>query len=199
MAGRKPKQEERLEPSNIEKVIGLLSGENPITKKAACELLNISYNTTRLTKLIEEFKSKKKKDLEMRAEKRGKPESDQEVGFVISSYLTGSSVEHIANSLYRGTTFVNSILDKYNVPRRSRSYNYFKPEPVPEGAMRDRFKVGERVYSMQYDSLAKIDGEIPNKIYGFAYRVWLQDEKWQQFAYVPACELASLEHIQKYV
>lgn len=199
MAGRKLKQEERLESANIEKVIALLEGASPITKKAACEILNISYNTARLSKIIEEFKAKKKKDAEMRAEKRGKPETDSEVGFVISSYLTGSSVEHIANSLYRGTTFVNSVLERYNVPRRARSYDYFRPEAVPDGAMRDRFTLGEKVYSMQYDSLARVEAEMPHKDYGFVYRIWLQDDRWQQYAHVPACELASLEHIKQYV
>jgi hypothetical protein len=199
MAGRKQKQEEKLDPSNIERVIGLLSGGSPITKKAACEILNISYNTARLTKLIEDYKAKKKKDAEMRSEKRGKPATEQEVGFIISSYLTGSSVEHISSSLYRGTDFINSVLERYHVPRRSRSYNYFRPEVVPEGAMRDRFKVGDLVYSMQYDSLAKIEAEMPHPVYGFAYRIWLKDEKWKQFAYSAACELASLDHIKNYV
>lgn len=49
----KVKEGEKLTPSNIEKVIGLLEIEKPISKKDACELLNISYNTTRLARIIE--------------------------------------------------------------------------------------------------------------------------------------------------
>ncbi len=50
----KKKEYEKLTPSNIQHVIELLSKERPITKKEACEILNISYNTTRLNKIIEE-------------------------------------------------------------------------------------------------------------------------------------------------
>ena len=53
MAKIKKKEGENLTETNIEKVIGLLEQEKPITKKQACEILNISYNTTRLTKIIE--------------------------------------------------------------------------------------------------------------------------------------------------
>ena len=36
-------------------VIAKLEAEKPITKKAACELLGIAYNTTRLDNLIQEY------------------------------------------------------------------------------------------------------------------------------------------------
>jgi len=52
----KAKEHENLSEANIKKVIELLEAEKPITKKEACEVLNISYNTTRLSKIIEEFK-----------------------------------------------------------------------------------------------------------------------------------------------
>ena len=59
--------------------------------------------------------------------------------------------------------------------------------------MRDEFKVGVKVYSMRYDSLARIDGEFKKGV----YRVFLLSEKQNQFAYQPAEELASLEHLEK--
>jgi hypothetical protein len=46
MAVRK-KREEKLSEANINKVIELLAAEKPITKKEACEILHIAYNTTR--------------------------------------------------------------------------------------------------------------------------------------------------------
>ena len=37
-------------------VIAKLEAEKPITKKLACEMLGIAYNTTRLENLIQEYK-----------------------------------------------------------------------------------------------------------------------------------------------
>ena len=44
----KKKSYEKLDDINIKRVIDALESEIPITKKDACEILNISYNTTRL-------------------------------------------------------------------------------------------------------------------------------------------------------
>ena len=56
--GVKKKEHEKLDDATIERVIGLLEGEKPITKKEACEALNIRYNTTRLKNIIEEYQEK---------------------------------------------------------------------------------------------------------------------------------------------
>ena len=65
------------------------------------------------------------------------------------------------------------------------------------GATRDRFKVGEIVYSARYDSTARIQSEQQHPQYGWIYGIWLLNEKWLQSAYQPACELASLEHLRE--
>jgi len=197
MATRKSKSEtERLDDANMERVIALLEpkdGSKAITKKDACNALNISYNTTRLASLIEKYKDNKAKDAERRAEKRGTPASAQEINFVIESYLEGETIDSISKSLYRGPIFVGSILEKYAVPKRQHGHSYFKPELIPEEAMRDSFKVGEKVYCARYDSLAQIEGIFkPGQ-----YRVYLLDDKWRQFAYQPAVEMASLDHLRK--
>ena len=44
----KAQEHEKLTEANISHVIKLLEAENPITKKEACDILNITYNTTRL-------------------------------------------------------------------------------------------------------------------------------------------------------
>ena len=46
--GVKKKSHEKLDSANIQRVIDLLEQDEPITKKEACEMLNIRYNTTRL-------------------------------------------------------------------------------------------------------------------------------------------------------
>lgn len=193
MATRKSKNadNERLDDASLDKAIELLANKG--TKKDACAILNISYNTTRLGTLIEKYLEKKKYEQSKRAEKRGTPPTTAEINYVISSYLEGDTVDSISNSLYRSSSFVNSILHKYDVPIRNIPHNYFKPRLIPDGAVRDSFSIGEKVYSARYDSLAKIHGEFAKGV----YRIFLLSDKWQQFAYQEAAELASLEHIRK--
>lgn len=202
MATRKSKnaEEERLEDTNIEKVIKLLEpgdGSKPITKKLACELLNISYNTTRLGTILEKYKEKKERESRFRAERRGKPATQDEIQYTITEYMRGAAVSVIAEELYRSAGLVNQILDDYGVPRRGASYDYFKPEMVPEEAMRNRFTIGEVVYSTRYDSLAKVEAEQLHASGAYVYRLWLLSDKWLQFCYQPAYELASLDHLRK--
>jgi hypothetical protein len=196
MATRKTKnsEEEKITPENLDKVILLLEGEKPITKKEACSILNIAYNTTRLGTLIEKHKEKKVRDQERRREKRGKPATPDEIKYVIESYLEGLAIENICNAIYRPTAFVHSILENYAVPIRSKSYDYFKPQLIPDGAVKDKFKQGEVVYSTRYDSVCRIEDEVPHH-QERVYRVWLLNERWKQYAYQPASELASLEHL----
>lgn len=195
-------EEEKMTDANILRVIGLLEpteeGTKPITKKLACELLGMAYNTTRLVTVINEYKERKAKERERRAAKRGKPAAPDEVQYVIQDYINGETIDSISKSLYRSTQFVKGILEKHAVPIRSQKHDYFKPELVPEDAVRERFKVGEVVYSARYDSTARIDAEIENSPkHGWVYRLWLKAERWQQCCYQPASELASLEHLRE--
>lgn len=198
MATRRTKnsENERLDDASIERVLTLLEptdGSKPGTKKDACAILGIAYNTTRLAALLEKYKERKASDATRRAEKRGKPATSAEVSFVIQSYLEGATVDHISTSLYRSATFVKTILERNSVPIRQVGHSYFKPGLVPDEAVRESFKVGEKVYSMRYDSLARIDAEFKKGV----YRVFLLSDKQNQYAYQPAEELASLEHLVK--
>lgn len=197
MATRSKNTEERLDDASMERVIAALEPKEgkPITKKEACQILNISYNVTRLGTLIEKYKEKKERDASRRASLRGKPATQDEIVFIISEYLEGETVDAISKSAYRGPSFINGILEKYNVPIRSRSHDYFKPEIIPEGAMRGRFSIGEKVYSARYDSLAVIETETLTEKYGYVYRIWLLSDKWLQYANQEAYELASLQHL----
>jgi len=201
MARKKSASEEELmTDANIAKVIKLLEpeeGTKAITKKDACQILGMAYNTTRLGTIIEEWKKKQTKNAERRAEKRGKPVTDEERVYIISEYLNGETVDSISKATYRSSTFVKSVLEANSVPIRVPGSSYFTPELIPEGAVRDRFKLGEVVYSTRYDSTARIDAESFSKQHGWIYRVWLLAEKWQQNAYQEATELASLEHLRQ--
>ena len=96
------KDDERVNDAGIERVIAYLETKGA-TKKGACEMLNITYNTTRLDKLINVYKEKKVYEAERRAKNRGKPATDGEVTFVIEGYLQGRSVEALANYLQKQT------------------------------------------------------------------------------------------------
>lgn len=190
-------ENERLDDANMERVIKLLEpteeGAKPITKKLACEFLNISYNTTRLGTLIEKYKENKIKVAAKRAEKRGKPATNAEITYAIQSYLEGGTIDSISKSLFRSAGFINHILEENNVTRRRPGHNYFNPSLIPDEAVRTKFAMGEKVYSARYDSLATVLAEFkPNQ-----YRIFLLADKWRQYAYQPAEELASLEHLRK--
>lgn len=201
MATRRTKSSdlEKLDPQNLDKVIALLEPEDgkPISKKDACAMLCIAYNTTRLASLIEKHKEKKLAVAARRAALRGKPATTQEVQFIISSYLEGDTVSSLAERTYRSVGLITQILENHSVPIRAKAHDYFRPELIPEAAMRDRFKVGEVVYSARYDSTARIDGELENSSkHGWVYRLWLMSDKWKEYCYQPASELASLQHLR---
>lgn len=195
------KEIDKMTPQNIERVISLLEPKlpetKPITKKDACQILGMSYNTTRLQQILDDYKAKKAREKQLRDQKRGKPADPQEIQFIVKEYLNGESIDQISKSCYRSSAFIKDILEKHEVPMRGVSYNYFKPELIPEGACRDRFKIGEVVYSARYDSMCKIDSEQFSEKHGWVYRVWLLAERWQQYAYQEYYELASLEHVRE--
>jgi len=203
MAGRKRStlEEERMTDANITKVIQMLEsppeGEKPWTKKECCQFLGMTYNTTRLGTIIENFKSTKERTQQRRKELRGKPVSADDVVFVISEYLGGETIDSISKSTYRSPGVIKRILEANAVPIRVPGSNYFTPELIPDDATRERFALGEVVYSARYDSLAKITSEQLDPKYGYVYRVWLMSESWLQSAYQEAYELASLEHLRK--
>ena len=154
---------ELMTPANISRVIRLLEpteeGVKPITKKDACQILGMAYNTTRLGTIIEDFKKAQARDAERRAALRGKPATQEDVVYIISEYLNGETVDYISKRTYRSPTFIKRVLEDNAVPIRVPGATYFKPQLVPEGAVRDRFKIDEVVYSARYDSLARIDTE----------------------------------------
>lgn len=187
-------------PANISRVIRLLEptedGVKPITKKDACQILGMAYNTTRLGTIIDEYKKTQARNAQRRAELRGKPATKEDVVYIISEYLSGEPVDSISKRTYRSPTFIKNILEANAVPIRVPGHTYFSPELIPDGAVRDRFVLGEVVYSARYDSLARIDAEQKTDKHGWVYRIWLLSDKWLQNAYQEAHELASLQHLR---
>lgn len=190
---------EKMTDVNILKVIKLLEPQDnkPITKKDACQMLGMAYNTTRLASIIEEFKQKQQRIAEQKAKLRGKPISDSERINIIQEYLLGATVEAISKLTYRGSHLIKQVLEDNSVPIRQPGHNYFTPQLIPEGAMRDRFNCGEVVYSARYESMAKIKSEKLDPKHGYIYSLWLLSERWLQWCWQPHYELASLEHLRK--
>ena len=195
MARKRVNDNELLSDANIEKVIALLSAEKPITKKAACEILNISYNTTRLDSIINNFKDKKDHERQQREKKRYKAASHEEVDLIVSSYLEGDPISKIASRIYRSDNFVKNILERVSCPKRVQGSDYWNPELIPEAAIREKFNPKEKVWSARYNSMAIIYSEVDKQ--PGVYKVWLDAEEWQQFAYQPYWELASLDHLRE--
>ena len=195
---RKAAPSEKLTDANLDAVIEKLAAEKPITKKAACEFLGINYNTTRLDSLIEAHTKKKEFSAEMRAKKRYTPASKEEIDLIISSYLEGDPISSISKRSYRSDNFVSNVLDRVGCPKREIPHSYFHPGIFPDSCVSKEFKIGQKVYSSRYDSMATIKGITKSKDGDLVYSIWLEDEKWQQYAYQPWWELGSLEHLKQH-
>ena len=159
------KKHENLTKANIAKVIELLEQDKPITKKEACSILNITYNTTRLGKIIDEHKLDIERTSRMKAKLRGKPATDDDIRFVVQRYLTGENVSSIASSMYRSPAFVKSIIEKIGVPMKlpEGDYEGRRTAMLPDQCVADEFKVGEVVWAIRKNYPAKIVREITVK------------------------------------
>jgi len=193
MARKKVNINEKLDDNSMERVIKYLS-EKGAKKTIACQMLSISYNTTRLDKLIQTYLEKKEYNAKRRAEKRGKPATEEEIKYVISEYLEGSSIVDISKSLFRSSVFVKNILDEYNVPERDTSTDYFHPKLIPDNAIRNRFAIGEKVWSARYNTIVEIIKELFQKGQ-YIYQIYILKD--MQYGYQPAHELGSLEDLKK--
>ena len=166
MARVKKKEHEKLTQENIQHVITLLSSDKPITKKEACEILNISYNTTRLNRIIEDFQDKQNFRAKRKAQLKGKPASAAEIKEAITSYLRGDSVSQISQGMYRSTGFVRAILDRVGVPTRPASVEERKGYAfLPDECVSDEFAEGETVWSAFYHAPATVVKETTNASY----------------------------------
>ena len=117
----KKKEYENLSNSNVLKVIGLLSPTNetkPITKKEACEILNIAYNTSRLDKIIADYHDNVDYVAKRKKMNRGKPATNEEITEIVTGYLRGEPIADTAKSLYRSPAFVKSLIERVGVPER---------------------------------------------------------------------------------
>lgn len=195
----KAKTGEDLSDSNVGKVVALLENKTKkITKKEACDLLHITYNTTRLDTIINNYKQDQIQRKEMRAKRRGKPPTADEISCIIRDYLEGDSIQKISEKTYRGIVFVKNVIKSHDLPTRIPGATFWKDVPlIPEAACCETFADNETVYSARYHALGVIKGSFVDKKKQRAYRVFILGEDNKFMAYQPAYELASLKHLEK--
>ena len=209
MARVKKKEHEKLTQENIQHVMNLLSGERPITKKEACEILNISYNTTRLNRIIEDFQDKQNFRATRKAQLKGKPASKDEIKDAIMSYLRGESISEISQTMYRSAGFVKGILDRVGVPTRPAAVeDRLGYAFLPDECVSDEFSVGETVWSAFHHAPAVVEKEYEKPLYIEKYNskcysiyVWENTEGFVRGGYYAAslaCDLGKLTHLEEY-
>jgi hypothetical protein len=163
MAGKvKAKQHENLSEANVKKVIELLECEKPVTKKEACEILNISYNTTRLNKIIQEYKDGVAELQRRRAANRGKPATPYEIQACIEGYLDGEALADIAKRIFRSSGFVKEVIDRVGVPQKVVGADYRYPGIIPEQCAREEFEYGQIVWHARRHCMAIVLEEKDN-------------------------------------
>ena len=163
--GVKRKSHENLTDAYISNVIELLQQDEPITKKEACEILNIRYNTTRLQRIIDEYNEVWEYKEKRKSQNRGKGATRDEIKSVIEYYLDGDNISEIATRTYRSNAFVKAILERVGVPEKlskeahSKCYRH-KYQMLPEECVKDKFEDGELVWSVRDNGVAKILREL---------------------------------------
>ena len=154
--GIKKKDHERLDDSTISRVVALLESNNPITKKEACEHLNISYNPARLNKIIQEYKDNIEFKKRMYKNKKGTPFSELEIKEIVSDYLNGYSITQIARNLYRSVHIIQKKIKDLHLPERRKKPSYWSPDIIPDEAVSEKFEPGELVWAARYNAVAEI-------------------------------------------
>ena len=221
MARIKKKDHEKLTSSNIQHVITLLEGEKPITKKEACAILCISYNTTRLAKIIADHAENIAYKEERKNRNKGKAASDYEIKEAVTMYLKGENVTTIAQSLFRSAGFVRAILDRLGVPTKPSSVEErVGTGYLPENCIAEEFEVGELAWSAKYHAIVEIQHEMTpeyakskkgvggteylkkygSRCYATIVRKSTDDFGTPQgfFAFDLAYDLGKLSHLEKY-
>jgi hypothetical protein len=211
----KVKEHENLSDANIERVIDLLKESKPITKKSACEILNISYNTSRLQTIMDNHISRKKHEKAQRDKNRGKPATTYEIESTIKLYLEGAPISDIAKQLYRSPSFINAIIERLGVPKKETGDDKYLVGILPDQCVAQEFKPGQVVWSSKYHSPCEVISEAEDTFYEEkygckVYKIYVieaLDEVNCDFPRVTvggfhasslAYDLGSLEHLAQY-
>ena len=215
MAIRQKKQE-RLEEDNLNRVQEALASSTPITKKEACEMLNISYNTTRLSRIMEDHNETLRYRATRKSQLKGTKATDLEIKQTIEWYLDERPISDIAKAMYRSSTFVKNIINRVGVPEKRPKTEQQGSGYLPEECVSDTFEPGEKVWYTRKDLPARVIKEFRNDTnyedkYGSKcyqiYVIELTDFESPYFGFIKeggyyatalAYDLGSLKHLEKY-
>jgi len=213
------KKHENLTEANISNVIELLQAEKPITKKEACSILNIAYNTTRLNNIIAEFRETMDFRAIRKAQNKGKGATKQEITATVKMYLDGSNISDIAKSLYRSPAFIKGIIERLGVPQKLSMTDFEgrRNAMLPEQCVADEFDLEERVWAIRQNYPAIVQRELkPEVAEERGYKVYLvstiectqddlKDTYFPHLSYagkqycLASYEMGSLKHLQQYL
>jgi hypothetical protein len=198
----------------------------PISKKEACDLLNIAYNTNRLEKILSEHEENKSYTAKRKKAVRGTKAADHEIRGAVTEYLGGDSISTIAKGLYRSPAFVKSLLARVGVPTKPTTIEErLAFAYLPEACVAESFEKDDIVWSAKYHAPAYIKEEISvsyqaekmgyedtnyEKKYGSkCYAIYVLQAMEQDIdmvvpnvggfcAYSLAYDLGSLKHLENY-
>lgn len=166
--------------------------ENKGTKKAACEMIGISYNTKKLQELIERFEARNEAEKVARANNRKKPVTQQEVVWWITAYLQGSSMKELSDQYYRSEAVIKLHLEKHGALLRCPTkVDRRNPPQLPDQCMTDEFEIGEYVWSAAYNCVAEVRGFYKN-----AVKIQVLSNDVQEYSYQAPWELGSMRHLK---
>lgn len=168
-------------------VILALREDKSITKKKACEMLNISYNVKRLDKILDEYEHRVARDAKLRKGNVRKPLSTDDKSYIIKERIAGTTISEISKNIYHSLNKVkNFILEETPLPIRD-IHDPLDYEELNEDFLRLSYKVGDLVYSSKYGCCAKVCKCFSKDV----YRVYLLGS-WEQYAYQEVCELGDM-------
>lgn len=192
--GIRKQDHEHLDDATVGRVVAQLEQDTPITKKAACDILNINYSTTRLAKIIEEYQENMVYAEKRKKQMKGQPFEDLELKDMVVSYLSGESIASIARRLFRSLHIIKAKLKSLNLPERAKTTDYTNPQMMPDEMVSETFERGEYVWSAKYNCVAQID-KWPGRSDGYGIYIF---GKFMQFGYQPAHELGKLEILKQF-
>jgi predicted transcriptional regulator len=153
------------------------------TKKFVCEHLGIAYNTTRLTKIIEDFKAKEVREKELKEKAKNTALTEATKKDIVNSYLNGEAQSAIATRYYISPQRVKTVLLESNVPIRARAKNApAKTEHIVQD-LDVKFKLRDKVFYGSENSFATItevfDEEYADKLRQGRQR-WIELLPWKE-------------------
>lgn len=186
-------------------------------------MLNISYNTTRLQRIFDDYQDKKDYRELRKKQNRGRAATDAEIREAVERYLSGESIAEIASGLFRSPGFVKSLIDRVGVPSISKESRWAY---LPDSCVAESFDAGEIVWSAKYQKPARVEAELSvdyqaerpgfidvnyEKKYGSkCYSIYVMEEvrddpeRWAIvetggfYAFSLAYDLGKLSHLEKY-